>query len=269
MANEDTIRFPKDEKSKWERLTRPATGATDNFAINRLINQQNVAEGSNMPPPVKVGLRIPPPKGFQVQYQEELEGATRFILTWTCANEILKYTPTYRIYTYAGQAFVSFTAQTPNTPLLDGPLQTPVSTQTPPCEVIVPGTTRRPVVFAIETRLSNGLVSAPEVMPTASAKCAPLERYTRTITAAYTCTLRDRVIAADATAGAYALTLLSVNQLPQGWEYILKKTDASGNNVTVTPADAVQTIDGAATLVLTAASPIARLISNGTIWRKY
>jgi hypothetical protein len=71
------------------------------------------------------------------------------------------------------------------------------------------------------------------------------------------------VILADASGGAFTLTLPTAVGI-SGTVYTIKRTSAS-NNVTIDGAGA-ETIDGAATYVLTAQWQAVELISNGTSW---
>lgn len=81
------------------------------------------------------------------------------------------------------------------------------------------------------------------------------------VTAAYTVLEGDTTVLANAAGGAYAVTLQAPGQ-HKGKRVAVRKTEGGANNVTVTPPSG--TIDGAATLVLTAAAPRCDLVSNGT-----
>lgn len=67
----------------------------------------------------------------------------------------------------------------------------------------------------------------------------------------------------DATAGAFAATLPAASAAGIGSEVSFKKTDATANAITVTAAGA-DTIDTAATAMLSHQNDILRLISNGS-----
>lgn len=84
---------------------------------------------------------------------------------------------------------------------------------------------------------------------------------TVSVTAAYTVQRGDVVILASAAGGAYAVTLQDPGEHLDKVVHI-RKTEGSANNVTITPPSGQ--IDGAGTLALTAASPRARIASNGT-----
>lgn len=81
------------------------------------------------------------------------------------------------------------------------------------------------------------------------------------LSANYTMQDGDSALLVSAAAGALAITLLSP-AAALGKAILVRKTDATANNVTLTPA--AGTVDGAASLVLTAAAPRALLISDGT-----
>ena len=85
-----------------------------------------------------------------------------------------------------------------------------------------------------------------------------------TKTAAYTLTATDSIIKADATAAAFTLTLPTAVGIA-GRMYTVKRVNAGVNAVTVDAAGA-QTIDGAATHVLSAQWQTVRLVSDGVGW---
>ncbi len=74
----------------------------------------------------------------------------------------------------------------------------------------------------------------------------------------------DGVVRCDATTGAIVYTLLTAAGRP-GAKLYVKKIDASANTVTIDPAGA-ETIDGAATLVLSARWDAVLLVSDGVNW---
>lgn len=67
-----------------------------------------------------------------------------------------------------------------------------------------------------------------------------------TATGAYAAQDSDYLILADASGGAFSVTLPKA----PGKQFVVKKIDASANAVTITPASG-ETIDGAASLVIT------------------
>lgn len=74
-------------------------------------------------------------------------------------------------------------------------------------------------------------------------------------------------VTVDATAGDKVINLPAVADALPGKIYTVKKVDASVNIVTVTP-DGAETIDTAATVVLTSQNDSVSLISDGTEWHK-
>lgn len=87
-------------------------------------------------------------------------------------------------------------------------------------------------------------------------------------TANYTATANDGSIEVDATSGAVTITLPAVSGAA-GRIYTIKKTDASGNAVTVDP-NASETIDGATTASLASQYSTITIQANaaGTAWHK-
>lgn len=88
----------------------------------------------------------------------------------------------------------------------------------------------------------------------------------RTVTAATTMTANDYVLIATASS-AYAVTLPdSETGVVPGRPYLILK-DAGANAITITPADAADTINGATTMVLASgAFHGAQLINTGDVW---
>lgn len=84
----------------------------------------------------------------------------------------------------------------------------------------------------------------------------------RTVSADFTVTLDDDAVFADATAGAITITLPNVRRASARRFYV-KKTDASGNAVTVGSS---ANIDGAATFPLTVQYQSVTVLSDGATW---
>lgn len=85
----------------------------------------------------------------------------------------------------------------------------------------------------------------------------------RAITASATVRVIDEVLAVDATAGAVVVTLISAVATPN--QYTVKKLDVTANTVTLACTGG-QTIDGAATKVLTARWETVTVIPSGGQW---
>ncbi|MCX5365970.1 hypothetical protein OG864_45550 [Streptomyces sp. NBC_00124] len=85
----------------------------------------------------------------------------------------------------------------------------------------------------------------------------------RTVTGTLTARPIDRILRADASGGAVTVNLPSA--APNLVEYTIIKADATGNTVTVDPAGS-ETINGAATRVLSAQWETVTLRSDGTNW---
>lgn len=103
---------------------------------------------------------------------------------------------------------------------------------------------------------SDNLNTAVRVHMNTNAQILSARAHVVSKTAAYTATADDHMILVDASAGPVTISLpTAVGE--RGREYVVKKTDASANAVTVDPNGA-QTIDGAATYVLSE--------QHATIW---
>lgn len=86
----------------------------------------------------------------------------------------------------------------------------------------------------------------------------------RTVSSSYPVTLSDHTIRANATGGAFPVTLLSAVGIA-GRTYTIKKTDSSGNAVTVATTSA-QTIDGQPTYPLSSQYSTVTVESDGANW---
>lgn len=84
-------------------------------------------------------------------------------------------------------------------------------------------------------------------------------------TGAYTLTAADVVVAGDASAGAFTLTLPTAAGIT-GRIYTVKKIDTSTNALTIGTTSS-QTIDGATTLVLRTPALAVQVVSDGSNWQ--
>lgn len=85
-----------------------------------------------------------------------------------------------------------------------------------------------------------------------------------TKTASYTATAADHIIIVDATGGNRTITLPSAVGL-DGRQYIIKKKDNSVNNVIIAAAGS-ETIDGAATVIMSIQWQVRTIVSDGANW---
>ena len=83
-------------------------------------------------------------------------------------------------------------------------------------------------------------------------------------TGAYTLTASDSIVIADATSGAFTVTLPTAVGIP-GRQYTIKKKDASSNAITVGTTSS-QTIDGSASYSLVAIWKFVTVVSDGSNW---
>lgn len=87
---------------------------------------------------------------------------------------------------------------------------------------------------------------------------------TRSVAASGAILTTDSIILADSTAGAVTITLPPA-ATANGRVFVVKRVNAGANNVTVDPFGS-ETIDGAATNVLSTQWAYVRFVSNGTAW---
>lgn len=93
-------------------------------------------------------------------------------------------------------------------------------------------------------------------------KAACLAGAISTVTAAYTLVATDKTILANATTGAFAVTLPAASSVVSGRPYTVKKIDSSANAVTLT-ASGADKIDGAAIYALGVQYQYAAVESDG------
>jgi hypothetical protein len=91
-----------------------------------------------------------------------------------------------------------------------------------------------------------------------------LTRVTVAKTGAYTATSSDHVILCDASGGSFTITLPAASGV-SGIIYHIKKTDSSGNAVTV-DGNASETIDGATTRIISTQYDSMMIICDGSSW---
>lgn len=84
------------------------------------------------------------------------------------------------------------------------------------------------------------------------------------ISTAYTVTLEDSTVLADATSAAFTITLPKAYNA-NGYIFTIKKIDSSANAVTV-DGDGAETIDGATTQVISFQYDSVTVQSDGTEW---
>jgi|SRR6185436_10631419 len=108
-------------------------------------------------------------------------------------------------------------------------------------------------------RLQNGILPFRKVVI-----AGPLATAVVAVAAAYTVLVTDSTVLADAGGAAFNVTLPTAIGI-KGREYLVKRMNAGGNNVTIACTGG-QTIDGAATVVLGAQYDRARVQSDGANW---
>lgn len=117
---------------------------------------------------------------------------------------------------------------------------------------------------ALVERDSNGDSSHRRLTMNQQAITAAIVAGVAAKTANYTLTATDWLVTFDATSGNLVATLPAV-AAAAGQILTVKKIDASGNTVTVTPAGA-ETIDGSATKVISAQWGSYQIQSTGSAW---
>jgi len=113
-----------------------------------------------------------------------------------------------------------------------------------------------------EWQLADGSARAPFAMSRLTTGGIQTGIATKTTT--YTAAITDHTILCDASGGGFTRHLPAAPSAPGSGVHI-KKTDSSGNSVTI-DGNGAETIDGAATLVISAQWTSYQIQSNGTSW---
>lgn len=131
----------------------------------------------------------------------------------------------------------------------------------------VVGVSRIPVRL-VGTSIDQLRDDAQEVADDLYERTAMIAEYLRrtvvSVTAAYTPSEEDFLILANATGGAFSVTLPTAVGKQEQW-FVVKRTNGGGNNVTIA-ASGAETIDGAASVVLAAQYNFRWVISDNANW---
>lgn len=214
---------------------------------------------SSVSPPLRAGVHIPQITELQIVRQVEITGGTQVSLTWLSDPIGEIYKPSYAIYGCSGSTFTWSDTQTSSLDLsqVNGAAVLLGTCSYPPITVTIPGYLQQRMTIFVITRLLNGYQTQFEDSPSVSIQANPVNTLWFRPTANFEIMPQwlngiNRVwVVADATAGAIAVTVPNIPQVCDGFQVLVKKTDASANAVTVT-AKTGQLIDGAATNVLAA-----------------
>lgn len=129
------------------------------FSIKRIKNQTGTAEGTQMPPQLKGGIRVPFVQNLKILRAENYSAGTQFTLSWDSPE----YNPTVQISHYtiyvksinSGQAEVS---------------QTPVTVKNSPAIIKVDSSNATRAIMTVQTVLKNGQTSNVDESPTVVGK---------------------------------------------------------------------------------------------------
>src|SRR3990172_3350752 len=92
------------------------------------------------------------------------------------------------------------------------------------------------------------------------------EQITKTVTATDSQSLNDYILLADASSAPFTINLLALSGVAAGRPWIIIKVDSTANAVTIDPSGA-ETINGASTLVLSAAKQGVVIRKGTTEWQ--
>lgn len=129
------------------------------FSIKRLKNQTGTAEGTNLPPPLKAGTRVPFVQNLKIIRTQNYSAGTQFTLSWDAPE----FDPTVQVSHYtvyvksinSGQSEVS---------------QTPVTVKNSPATIKVESSNATRAIMTVQTVLKNGQSSLVQNSPTVVGK---------------------------------------------------------------------------------------------------
>jgi hypothetical protein len=124
------------------------------FIVNRIANLRNAAEGAVLPPQIKSGQRIKNVSSPFVARIDTISGGTYFTIVFDEPNGFNEY-------------FVYWTIENPATVNIQS-FSGPVSTQSSPVQIFIPGPAGQKVTFYIQTKLSSGLALEINSSPSCS-----------------------------------------------------------------------------------------------------
>jgi hypothetical protein len=128
--------------------------STNEFVTSRLSNQTNTAEGSNVPPRLQAGQRVPLVTNLRVIKSTQFFGGTDFVLSWNPPVE-----------TAGVQQFNVFVLG-----LLPGNLPSgPFTTRTAPAQIRLQANAEVRITFVVQTQMASGLTSDLRDSPSCTA----------------------------------------------------------------------------------------------------
>lgn len=127
---------------------------SSDFILNRIANLRGAAEGSILPPQIKSGQRIKNVSSPFVARVDGITGGTYFTIVFDEPNGFNEY-------------FIYWTIEDPSTVNIQS-FSGPVSAQSSPVKIFIPGPAAQKVTFYIQTKLSSGLALEINSSPSCS-----------------------------------------------------------------------------------------------------
>ena len=220
------------------------------FALNRLTNLGNAAEGTNLPPRQTGDIRVPIVTNLKVVGSTPTATGPAYVLSWLDPDAGGSQISQYNIYV------IGDGTEEP---------QGPFTARRSPATVRVAPVTSSQLRFIVQTQLHNGMTSHMEISPSVASptttSSSGLTLLVTRITSNYTVTSYNYMIAADTTSGNITVTLPVSPAV--GDTYCIKKM-AAANTLTITPT--AGTIDGAASVASTLIYQSYTVIYTGAEW---
>lgn len=225
--------------------------ADNQFALDRLTNLGNTAEGTNLPPRQTGDIRVPIVTKLKVVNIKSTPSGVVYTLAWMDPDAGGSQIAQYNIYAYGLNG-----SEEP---------QGPFTSRRSPATVRLVSTSYSQIRFTVQTQLHNGMTSHMEISPTIAAatniQTTGASVSVITVTSDYLIISYNYLVLADTSSGNITVTLPA--SPATGDTYCIKKFVAAN---TLTIDGNGNTIDGAATLSLTVRYQSYTLTFTGTEW---
>ena len=239
---------------------------SQDYPVQKLVNQQLAYEGAATPPKAADGFRVPAIDNLRVVRQENKLGGSLITLAFneeSTPNKTLYYIMAYTgddVFSWAGQNVKDNMVRQRQT------IQGPYIAFGSPATIFVQTEVEKPAYITITTRLPSGIVSELLAQPGVSVLVSPKGTYYKNYTAAATLPY-DEMGHIAFCSGTYTITLPNINQVIDGYECEVKNTGSG--TITVAGNVSAQTIDGAASEAISIANEAHRYMADklNLVWR--
>lgn len=215
-------------------------------SVSKLINSGHAFDGAGIAPRVAEGFRVKAIDNLQIAQQRDLLGGSEITLVFNQENTETK--SLYYVMAFVGSEYSQSGGNVRANALTERKtLQGPFIIFGSPATIFVQSEVRVPCYITVTTRTPGGIISELLAQPGVSTTINPQGGYFGKFTAAHTLGFaQHNYVSIDS--GTYAVNLPNITQVIDGFECEVKNIGTGA--ITVTPAVAAQTIDGATTDVI-------------------